>query len=362
MFSTKEIEIANVEQELAKLGAEGKKKGQMKGCLFNLILYSQDLERLSYLKEIVQTVTETFPCRIIFIECHPESRENFLKVNVEEEIVKKNGSSISCDRINIQCTPKYLNRVSTLVVPYFVPDLPIYLLWGQDPSQENAILPFLQTFATRLIFDSDSSSDIRSFCRKMLTDDLFKKIPITDMNWASLASWRSILLQIFDSQEQVEQLRNCKQMVIRYNCKMSPSLCHTERRAIYLQAWIAAQLGWIYDHVSLDQSTVKIIYKNPSGLVEISIVGESLDFLLSGAIFGVEIYMLNETVFNLRRMSAQPFIIAYISLKDRCELPFALPLRHHKKGLNFMNEIFFVPCSSHYWNMLKTLECLQISC
>ena len=132
-----EVQIADVYGELAKLGAEGKKKGQIKGCLFNLIIYSQDPHRSVFLKDIVQTVKETFPCRIIFIECDCKAKQNFLKVSVEEELIQKDGSIISCDRININCTPKYLNRVPYIVLPHFVPDLPSYLLWGQDPSQEN---------------------------------------------------------------------------------------------------------------------------------------------------------------------------------------------------------------------------------
>ena len=176
---------------------KAKKKGQIKGCLFNLIVYSQDPYRSIFLKEIVQIVTETFPCRIIFIECDNQTKKNFLDVTVEEQIVKKDSLVISCDRININCSAKFLNRVPYIVLPHFVPDLPIILVWGQDPSEENEILPYLETFASRLIFDSDSSCNISAFCRKMLSDTTLNKIAVTDMNWASLKSWREILFRNF---------------------------------------------------------------------------------------------------------------------------------------------------------------------
>lgn len=361
-LEVEKIQIVDVNAELAKLGAEGKKKGQIKGCLFSLIIYSQDPQRSAYLKEIVQTVTETFPCRIIFIEYNSQTTQHFLNVTVEEEVVKKDGATISCDRINIQCTAKYLSRIPYIVLPHFVPDLPIYLLWGQDPSQENEILPHLQTFATRLIFDPDSSSNICAFCRKMLTDQTLRKISVTDMHWASLTSWREIFFQVFDSQEKIELLQNCKKVTIRFNNKTHESYQHTERRALYLQGWLAAQLQWQYVQASVQNNSMSIDYKNKQNHTQVILEGENLEDLTPGAIVKVEIQANNDTTFDLSRTTSQPFIKTQISMKDSCELPTTLPLRHSKKGLLFMNEIFFLPCSAHYWNMLKAIEPIQVPC
>lgn len=360
--SKADIQIANIDSELSRLSHEKIKKGEIQGGLFNLIVYSQDRYRSIFLNDIVKSVTETFPCRIIFIECDSSSTQKFLKVTVEEEIIRKEGSTITCDRINIKFTPQYLERVPYLVLPHFVPDLPIYLLWGQDPSVENEVLPHLQSFATRLIFDSDSSCDIRVFCRKMLSDPTFSKIAVTDMNWASLTSWRQILLQIFDTKQKIEQLRNCKKISITYNNKETDIYQHTERRSLYLQGWLSAQLKWTYKNSTFTKDLMRVTYKNGIGETEVQIIGKSIPELTPGAIVDVEIRTHDEVIFDLTRLDVQPFIKAYITTKDSCELPFALPLRHSRKGLNFMNELFFAPCSEHYWNMLKAIEPIQVPC
>lgn len=361
--SDENIEIDNIEAELTRLFNEGQKKGEIRGCLFNLIIYSQDLHRSIFLNEIVQTVIETFPCRIIFIECDPSSTEKrYLKVSAEQPIVKKEASIITCDRINIHCSSHFLNRVPYIVLPNFVPDLPIYLLWGQDPSLENEILPFLENYATRLIFDSDSSCDIRAFCRKMLSDQVFKKIPVTDMNWASLTSWRDILYQIFDSEEKIDLLQHCSQLTIQYNNKTSDVYQHTERRSIYLQGWLASQLNWNYMQSEYADHHLKITYDNSQGYTEVRLIGKNIPELTPGAIVNVEVQTANDIIYDFSRLNVQPFIKAHITMKDTCELPITLPLRHSKKGLLFMNEIFFVPCSPHYWNMLKAIEPIQVPC
>lgn len=358
--SKDEIQIVNITAEIAKLSAEGKKKGQIHGSLFNLIIYSQDPQRSLFLKDIIQTTTETFPCRIILISCDRQATKDFLKVDVEEEIIKKNGTVIACDKINIQCSTKYLNRVPSIVLPHFVPDLPIFLLWGLDPSEENELLPFFQTLAARLIFDPETSCDIQAFSKKMLSDPALNKIPVTDMNWASLTSWREIFYQVFDTQEKIELLCHCKKIKILYNNKMNYQ--HPERRAIYLQGWLAAQLGWQYTQAKVQNGTIQISYKNKQNDHVVDIIGNEISDLPTGAIVEVEVHTENEKIFNLSRMSTQPFIKAHIMTKDTCDLPLTFPLRHSKKGLIFMNEIFFSPCSSHYWNMLKVIEHIQVPC
>lgn len=359
---TDEIQIANVHEELAKLSSEGKKRNLIKGCLFNLIIYSQNPKRSIFLKEIVQTVTETFPCRIIFIENDLESKKQFLKVSVDEEIIKKQKLTVSCDKINISCTSNYLKRVPFIILPHFVPDLPIFLLWGQDPSQENEILPYLQTFATRLIFDSDNACDLREFCHKMLSDPKLKKISVTDMNWASLTSWREILYHIFDSSEKIEQLKTCKQINIHYNNKKSEIHQYTSRRALYLQGWLAAQLDWQYQQSSFENHTIVNVYKHKQGLVKVIISGEEIKDLIPGAIVKTEILTNDNILYDLSRPDMQSFIKVHISKKETCDLPVILPLRHSKKGLLFMNEIFFASCSPHYWKMLKAIEDIRVPC
>lgn len=357
-----DIQIPNIELEIAKLSEKSLKKGEINACLFNLIIYSQDTDRAALLKEVIQTITETYPCRIMVIECDRNSKIDQLKVNVEHEIVKKNESSISCDRINIVCSSKYLNRVPYLLLPHLVPDLPIYLLWGQDPSQENEILPRLQSFATRLIFDSDTSSHLCDFCRKMLSDMRPAKIQVTDLNWASLTSWREILFQIFDTEEKIRQLKSSRLIKIRYNNRVSEAYRHSERRSIYLQGWLAAQLGWKSIKSSNNNGVISITYNNGEGETEIVIQGESMPQLTPGAIVAVEISTRKDCEYSLIRKGLQPFITAHISYKDSCEMPVVLSLRHSKKTPEFIKEMLIAPCSKHYWNMLEAIEPLQVLC
>lgn len=359
-MSTNEVQIPNIELEIAKLSAEGQKKGEIHACLFNLIIYSQNIHRAAFLKEVIQAITETFPCRIMVIECDQETKIQQLKVNVEHEVVKKDGSAITCDRINIKCSANFLNRVPYILLPHLVPDLPVYLLWGQDPSQENEILPYLQTFASRLIFDSDSSNDLCAFCRKMLSDRHLAKLHVTDLNWSSLTSWRKILYQVFDSEEKIQQLRTSREILIRYNSRASDVYQHTERRSIYLQGWLASQLNWKFISSSRERNRIILTYHNGVGETKIILEGKSTDELIPGSIVGIEISTIDDYQYFLTRKGLQPFVVAHISSKTSCALPVTFPLQHSQKAPSFIKEMLFVPCTGHYWNMLRAIEPLKI--
>ena len=95
----------------------------------------------------------------------------------------------------------------------------------------------------------------------MLSDTALSEIPVTDMNWASLTSWREILSQILILPKKLSILRNCKQITIRYNNKVSELYQYTERRAVYLQGWLAAQLQWQYIHFLLKTAPLKSLIK-----------------------------------------------------------------------------------------------------
>ena len=61
-----------VEQKLSSIWDELKRTGQLRACLFNLILYTPLCKRSEYIKNISQTVLKKFPCRIILISVDPD--------------------------------------------------------------------------------------------------------------------------------------------------------------------------------------------------------------------------------------------------------------------------------------------------
>lgn len=339
-----DVQFANLEAELK----QSISSGIPKACLFNLILFSKDPQRTTYFQDVVRLIGTQFPCRVIFIQ---EVKASSLKVSVSVE-TREEAPGLICEQIFLEAGHQELARIPFIILPLIVPDLPIYLLWGQDPLTEKVILPTLQPYASRLIFDSEGSDNLQLFAQNMLK--LLKNHPtqITDMNWARMGGWRQVLAQTFDCQERVDQLSSSKTIKIIYNNRVTDLTLHPQRQALYLQAWLAVQLGWEFDRIEHDQASIRLYYKNgPDVILE----GKVESHFSSEEILEIEMTDQAHFLYSFKRKGPEQVII-YCNTMDRCELPFTLLLPNIWSGRVFMREVLYHPTSVQYAHMLELIS------
>lgn len=358
MTQSIDIQIPAIEKELAGLSGQLDKK-QHKACLFTLIIYVHEARLVNYLQELVDTILDKFPCRIIFIYGDNQSEKPYLHASVSNvmsgQANGKSGSLIACDQISIKVSKDQLFRVPYLVTPYIVPDLPVYLLWGQNPFEERDIFPHLQPYASRLVFDSECASSLQRFCLEMEKGLKVLKMDVMDINWALVSNWRDILTNLFDTPEKISELSLIKSVSITYTDNKSETRLHPEIRAIYLQGWLAARLKWRYRLVERFQKHAIISYFTNNTPVVVSLTPQANPELPSGAITGVEITMTDGRSYYLARKEHFSQVVVHASSKETCDLPYTLPLSNVNRGLAFMKEIFFSQLGDHYQEMLQSI-------
>lgn len=330
----------------------------IKTCLFNLIIYTNEQRRATYFQDIVRMISSQFPCRVIFIWGDDYANEPYLRFRQAfDEETKEVGSN---EQFLIETSKEYLNRVPFVVLPYLIPDLPVYLLWGQDPSTENVILPHLQKYATQLIFDSESSENLQRFSQTMLAKSKCTQIAITDMNWARIGNWRDILAKTFDSQERIDQLSSANLIIIKYNSRSSDLSLHPATQAIFLQAWLATQLGWKFESLKKEGPNFILNYKSDQHTHEVRIQGELRNDMSTSEIMTIEVSDQNNFLYSINRKTENQ-ILVHCNTIDRCELPFTLFLPNLWSARNFMQEIFYKKTSSQYFNMLHQISSISWS-
>ncbi len=347
--------IANIELELERLWDEQKEKKQIKACLFNLIIYTHEVRRTEYFRKTVQAIIQKFPCRIIFIEGNPSKPDEFIHVDVSTQATGEPGSLVACDQISIETSLEQLKRVPFIVIPHLVPDMPVYLLWGQDPTSESEILPFFKKFATRLIFDSECTEDLQHFSKEILRQIGELKMDFMDMHWALITGWRDIIASLFDTPEKHHQLRITKQFKITYNSRKTDYFHHYETQGIYLQGWLAAQMGWKFQSMQMQGETRVITYSIGSNQVEVQLVPKEHETHPSGALLSLEIDCANDVHFSLSREEKWNKVVSHTSYREKCELPHLYPMPDLERGFTFMREIFFSHPGNHYRNMLQVI-------
>jgi glucose-6-phosphate dehydrogenase assembly protein OpcA len=321
--------ITDISSALQKAweGIEGTNK--MRACLFNLVIYAPKNSRSPYVRTLVQKVIERFPSRVIFLEIDETSTSDDLMADVSIVTGSKGEVDVVCDYIDIKATPKSQNKIPFVILPHFVPDLPIYVVWADDPCKNNPLIHEFDDWASRIIFDSETAQNLSAFATHLLNYYHIAGCDIADLNWARTDSWRELLSTTFHSPERLEQLEKAKSMTITY----TPG---SHVQAIYLKGWLTSELNWPWDLVTLQEKAAD---------------------LPPGTIASVELFTKDDDHFSFSRSAAHPFQLSMIlCTPEHCEIPSTYIFSKTQAGLSLVNEICQTGTSDHFLKLLAKLS------
>ncbi len=319
----------------------------MKGYLFNLIIYTDNKKRAEFFRQKVHAFIEKFPCRVIFIFVDPEISADYLKVT---ETFNK------CDQLTVNTSHNRLLQTPYVIIRHLVPDLPVYLLWGDDPTVESEILTQLESLATRFIYDAECASDLKNFSTKLI--EKIKGLPIEfmDLQWAASSGWRNVIYQCFSSKKRLEELASTKHLLIKYNHMQDVLQCRSALQAIYLIGWLAAQLNWTFSSIALEGDSQKVCFDYQGRTIECELIPQNRPTLEQGTVFEMEYASANGNKTLLSLAEKQSKVIVYRSTLENCELPFSFQVPDMRKGLAVVKEMFYSLPTVHYHNMLAVIS------
>lgn len=348
IMTTAELKKNDAQAEWKVMNESNKQKAS----LFNFIIYAHEERRVDYFRTLVDNVIEKFPCRVIFIKGNTKDDES----DFETEVTLKNVGTVVCDHIEIRAGGPHLQQIPNYILPHLEPDLPIILLWGQDPTHENDVLPKLVEYADRLIFDSECTDQLSQFCRNIVSHLKGFPCQVLDMNWGRLAGWRTVIAEGLDSPERIRKLQNSKTIAISYNSRKTDAFRHNAIQAEYLQCWLAERLGWKFQNNSSSQTKDKLEYTFSGRPITVTLIPVETESVFPGSITHVAIETHDGHTFDFNRPLEEPTqVVVNISSQDKCWLPYTLPLMTQFKGTAFIQKLLYAHSSQHYINMLKML-------
>jgi glucose-6-phosphate dehydrogenase assembly protein OpcA len=343
------IKLVNLNEELSRLWNTEQGQKKTRASLFNLIMYVQKSEHSGYYQSLIKSVVSRFPCRVMMILADTDPTQEYLKTMVSSETLGKGESQVYCEIIQIEVAGSLCERVPFIILPHILPDLPVYLLWTQDPTSENTVLPHIEPFADRIIFDSEFTNNLQQYSQSVLALMQRFHCAIGDLNWSALSGWRSIFAQVFSTQESILTLAQSKMIRIHYNQ-------HSEIRAAYLQAWLSARMSWQFDSLEVSEGNIRLTYRRPLHEVVFILSPEEVETLPAGAIVSVEIESIrNKGDYIFKRHPHTRQILIQYSEKDLCHLPYSAHLAGNMPGQEILEEIFYPSGGKHYHDMLMVL-------
>jgi glucose-6-phosphate dehydrogenase assembly protein OpcA len=313
----------------------------MRACLFNLIVFNKLSPRTDYIRSIVQKVSEKYPCRVLFISHDPDAQIPYLKTAVS--VVGE--GSIACDYIDIGVAGPDVSRVPFVILPHLIPDLPVSLLWTEDPSKSHPLFDPLVKLARRVIFDSESADSLLAFSGAVLKLRKETKIDTADLNWARTEGWRDLLASL--APEEIQKVQ------IMYNARATEFFCHLKVQSMYLLAWIASRLNWTFVKAS---KQLAFTFQGEEGQIS----STEWEKLGAGTIIGVTLKTKGGNEYDCARIPTQYHNVSIqIATPTHCELPYRFLLGKTATGQSLVKEIITQGTSDHYLKMLSALKQLD---
>lgn len=351
-MATKSIQLTNIAEELSKLWNNQESQKKTRASLFNLILYIQKNDYTSSYQALIKTVISKFPCRVILI-LSEESNEPYLKTSVSSETIGGSNHQVFCEIIQIEVAGELIERVPFIILPQILPDLPVYLLWTQDPSAQSIILSCLEPFTDRIIFDAGRALNLQNYSLSIL--QLIKSFhcKIGDLNWSACSGWRQLFVQIFNTSKALLSLQHSNLIHIYYNKNPLHSNIENQIEGAYFQAWLASRLNWEFQKIENREDTIAISYSCSDHTITVLLSPLEVKGVAPGTMIALEI--VNETsqdYYNLKRDSRTNQVFVQYSEKDLCHLPYCSFLNQPVAGQEILEEIFHPSTGEHYQEML----------
>ena len=352
------VHPADIETTLTQIWNTFQQTNKMRACLFNVLIYAPQKERIAYLSTVAQRVIEKFPSRVLFLTYDRDATHPHLKTAVSVMTAKAGDSVIACDFIEIAASKQTYPRIPFLILPHILPDLPIYVVYAEDLLAKEPLLETFESLATRMIFDSEASSNLLGFAR-IAQQKAHDNLEIADLNWARIEGWRRLFASVFKAGDELDLLRQATHLTIEFNALATPALCQVRTQAIYLQSWLSCQLEWTFQSATWRGDALIFSYQTANHIVEIALVAKKAPAFLPGRPIALTIKTAQNISYRFERKADEPHcVVVEKSTPSTCLLPTFFLFEQEASGQSLVSEICHQGNSDHYLKMLASLGSL----
>ncbi|MDF2549598.1 MAG: Glucose-6-phosphate dehydrogenase family protein [Chlamydiales bacterium] len=294
--------------------------------------------------DMLERMREFFPCKIIAIQLEECQGNSPLKKLFSEAEGNQKPSS---EWVLIDASTS-LESAPFKVLKELKADLPTYLFWGQDMAIKTPLLDTLESWSSRLIFNSEGSPHFAQMLRALEEHKLEQLI---DLNWVKLGAWRQAIAQCFDTKEKLRQLSLSKTIHIRYNRPVQEE--PSEILAIYLAGWLADRLSWSFQSLDHVDGNIRLTYSIGIEEVHLILSPQREEGCSASAILALEVFSHEDVHFLMKKEKGG--IRVSHSSKDLCAVPYTITKGGQNHRLSLIHEIFLCPVSPHFKHTIKAL-------
>ena len=250
------LDVQAVERELSALWKDragaadrGEDEAMMRARVLNLMIYVPAEPALREVDALLRELTAAHPCRALVMLGEAQAAEQDIEMLVStfcRPAAGKATNHLCCEQVTLSAGGRFVAELPSAAIPLLVSDLPVFLWWRDAPRLEDQIFASLSRASDRVIIDSAEFYQPHEdlvILAALLQREREAHEAISDLNWARLTSWRTLLASFYDVKEYRAALDLMSSVRIQYAAlKQMPGAIPSQ--PLIIAGWLASRLGW----------------------------------------------------------------------------------------------------------------------
>jgi glucose-6-phosphate dehydrogenase assembly protein OpcA len=295
------VEVDRVERALTELWKAASAAGEgtvSRAALWNVVVPTRaaDLDRT---RTVVDELAPLMPARVLVLVEEPEAAaEAGMRATIESNLVARatGARAVYSEEITLRGA-RGDAHFGSLVRALLMPGLPTATIWGDPTLPESLLRRQLLAATDRLVLDTGAFARPRQLIELQRCAELAGALPVADLGWLRLKSFRLLFAGMFDAPVGGAPLVAARAVTIDHRAGCEPS-------ALLVAAWLASTLGWLFSAAEpTSPGELRFRFDRPDktgASVTVCLRASSGECGTSGLV-GIELDAGDNCVFSVRR-------------------------------------------------------------
>ena len=251
----KTLDVEIVERQLAELwkqtagdrDADGE-AAVLRARVANLLVFVPSEAVLGEVQQMLAELTAIHPSRVPLMLGLRTGADRDIEMYVTSlcESDKRGVKRLCCEEVTLKAQGSFVAELPSAALPLLVPDLSTFLWWRDSIQTSDKVFRRLLGATDRLVIDSAEFADPENDLvetNKLFDQQTRETVAISDLNWARLTFWRTLLADFYDVPTYRPWLDSIDHVRIDY---VAPERKPTTvaPQALLIAGWLASRLGW----------------------------------------------------------------------------------------------------------------------
>lgn len=212
-----DVTVGQVETALSELRRH-EQRAAVRASVLTLVAVVGDEPAGRNALEVVSELGTRHPSRTLVLVLDEHSPADGLDAEATVQVIEREGRAVCFEEVLLRVRGRARHHLDSVVEPFALPEIPL-VVWLPDrlPKPGDPLL----AVSDRIVIDSRAVAGVGASAEATTLlpriSALARRLPVTDLSWARLSPWRSLLAGLFEGPVYRPFLREIEKVEVRGN-------------------------------------------------------------------------------------------------------------------------------------------------